>query len=817
MDKPQEWVPISLQGIEQIGVSCYNTQITHINTHVMNRFLARTLLTLNLLALPWGALAEASVQAGDSIAGLGATVRIAGVPAQAALSVQIDTPMETLTVRVTSDSKGEAIVSLKPDATEVAGTYTADVLQGTTLLGSTKFDVLPDSMDPSASELRTLQKHIDADGNDEATIIVTVADRFGNPLSGRPVTLVSSKTSDMIMAEELETDENGQQQFIVSATTPGTSTFRALDLLSGSPLLASVTVTAGETLARGNDDTILSSRSLRAQLSTFGEIDHFDVTIPRTMVAGEEASKVVVRAVDAEGNTVQDYVGTVRFDAPDDPDAVLPALGRYTFKESNLGVKEFPITLKFQTSGEQMLRVTDEEDSTIYGEAVTTVTGGSGHPAAGSTIEITNYKDGDWINSTSIVLQGKGPRLANLIVMGGEDDTEGETSGTGSFSIPVTLSSSQTEFTIRVKDDSGRYDSGPLVLKIDKAAPAISKVTYAPEKPSTGEQLLVRVETEPKLPSVTVALDGQNVNLTEGTTVGTYQGFLTVPAQPGSYQPIVTATDDAGNATEVRTMFEAGKGGLPQVQGVVAEPKTSSVLLKWQQLESGADGYRVYVGETAENFAYSLDTGRDVGQATIAGLGAGKLYYFAVTALKGDQESSQKSDIVQARVLGLQLEVTPQDASLVLKWPDLANQIPLASYILEYGVEEGKYTEHRLLSGEAKTMTLRDLLNGVTYYLRLTPVTITGDRLNDLSAMGSGTPNGQGYGTGLSDPIPFDPSNPLITTKPGTLNQTGLSSIFWYAALLIAVAGGLAAWMHQRNVRRSAAFLKLVQSQYHGS
>jgi hypothetical protein len=788
----------------------------------MRTTLSKLALSAMLLSFPWPAIAAVSVQAGDGIAGLGAAVRMTGLPSDTEIDVGVSTPEGNIQLTAESDAKGEAIVTLKPSQTEMAGIYTVTAREGTQQLGKTSFEVMPDTMDSDASDIRALQKTIEADARDQAVIVVTLRDRFGNPLQGRPVTLISSRTSDDIESDTSETDARGQQRFYVSASKEGTITLRALDLLSGAPLASSATVIAGDAYGMGGYEEEQASvparkttSRLAAQLTAFDVIDRFEITAPAVMTAGEEAPKVSVRAVDKNGNTVQDYTGTVRFDAPGDPNAVLPALGRYTFKDSDLGEKSFPITLKFSAVGQQTLRVEDEQDPTLYGEAVVTVRGGDGHSAAGEGIEITSHKDNDTVNSFEITLKGTGPKLVNLIVTGGTEDVEGETDANGLFSIPVTLDSTKTQFTLRVREESDNYASAPLNLKLDSSGPQI-QVTIAPDKPVTGEQVLVTVESEPKLAKVSVKLpEGLETLLVEMSTVpGRYQGFLTAPTEPGSYQPIVTATDASGNSTEVRTTLNVTKAGLAKVEGLQAEAKINSVLLQWQGIEGGADGYRIYVGESPADFLYTLDTGRDVSRATVAGLSAGKVYYFAATAIKDGEESTDKSDIIQSRVLGLALEVKAQDSSLVLTWPEVSSQLPLSAYLVEYGVEENTLTERRLINGELKTYTVRDLLNGVHYFVRLTPVTITGDQLTDLAASGDGTPDGSAFTAGPGDPIPFDPKNPPITKKPVVLNQTGVPPFLWWLIGSFALACAGAAWLRHRNLRHSAAFLKSVQLKY---
>jgi hypothetical protein len=102
---------------------------------------------------------------------------------------------------------------------------------------------------------------------------------------------------------------------------------------------------------------------------------HFSVSAPSSSTAGS-AFTVTVTALDANGNTVPTYTGTVHFTSSD-PSAVLPA--NYTFTSGDQGVHSFSVTLK--SAGNQTVTVTDTANSATTGSATVAVT-----PAAASTL-----------------------------------------------------------------------------------------------------------------------------------------------------------------------------------------------------------------------------------------------------------------------------------------------------------------------------------------------------------------------------------------------------------------------------------------------
>ncbi len=778
-----------------------------------------TLFGLSLL-FPLTAIAASHISATDSIAGLGMTVTVQSMTPTSTLTLVLRNPQnKESAVPVQTDASGKGTVNISGKMTQVAGTYAVEVADKTTGVASTTVAVLPETMDTTVSTLQSWTPHIAADGSDTADIRVTLRDRYGNVLAGRPVALVSSNADDIITALTPETGADGVQHFSLSSESAGTSHVRAVDLLSGNTLSSAADIQVGNALAMGGNAPVASTvdpmtgRRFYAQVSgsAFDVVDGFDITAPATLPVGEEAQKIVIRAIDKDGNTVENYVGTVLFESTD-PNATLPNFGSYTFKDRDLGQKSFSLVLTFRTPGQQIFRVKDKSDDGIAGSATIDVGGNGSTNSHGITI--SSYKDGDRVNTTNISISGKGPAYANLTVMGGVTDETGTTDGDGNFSIPITLSDAQQDFTIRVQDDTKQNDSGPLHLILDTNGPKIGTITFSPQTPSANEKVLAVVQADPGLRSMTFAIDEANISvpLTESSS-GSYQGFFDAPAG-GVYQPAITGIDDAGNKTEVRTTFTVGAESLPTVEQVTVEPRVNSVALSWNALSVPVEGYRVYVGESADNFLYTLDTGRATTKATVAGLTPGKTYFFAITAIKGEAESKEKSAVVHASPLGLTLNITPGDGALHVQWTSFTTDLPLSGFQLEYGTN-GNYIEKRTLNGGLRDFMLRDLLNGVLYNVRLIPVTVTGNKLEDLAAKGDGTPSGTGFHAGPNDPVPGNLGNTPGNVHPAPSNPgSGLPSFVWMGALALGLVGALYGWHTRKKSRTTAAFLQSIQSQY---
>lgn len=778
------------------------------------KHLIRTAAFVGIIVPPTALAAVMLQLPADAIAGLGFDLLVSGLRGNGTVAVQMETPDgDTVGLRGTADANGDATLTVKGSSTQRAGTYAFE-----TDGAEADLDVLPDAIDPVLSEIAVWTPRIHDDGDDAASVTVTLRDQYGNPLPGRIATLVSGRADDDVSAETNQTDENGEQHFAVRSYEPGTISLRAIDLLSGIPLADSATIRSGDDAVGGHaneEDEPVSrvsggSRFYYAQVAGFDVIDAFEIDAPSTLPLGEEAGKITIKAVDKDGSIVEDYVGTVVFSSTD-PDATLPNFGKYTFKERDLGRKEFPLVLKFKEPGDQTFRVEDQNDRTIFGDVTVDVTGDNPGPAGG-VITITSPKDGDTVNGASVVIQGTGPTFTNVVVLGGAADTPGSTDANGNFSIAIALRADQRDYTIRVQDEDKRYDSGPILLRLDADPPAIESITFNPPQPEENEKVLAVMKSEPGLKSAILTIRQKNTGAVQEITLlpaassGTYQAFFTAP-QPDDYQPKLLATDAAGNTAELLTTLTVGSPALLVVEGVKTEPRVNGVGISWTETDDEVDQYRVYVGEQPASFDYFLDTEKPVNNAMIAGLTPGKKYYFAVTALQGDRESD-KSAIVSATPLGLSLTATPEDQGVNLAWTEVAADTPLSHFLLEFGVEENRLTETRLLNRELTEFTLRDLLNGVEYVFRLTPVTAAGKKLTDLSAVARAAPTGSGFHPGAGDPIPFDPTlhpGALPTIAPETPGS-GLPAVLGWVGGAAVLGGGWYQLRRSAERKRTRAF-----------
>lgn len=805
------------------------------NFAIIVGFMKTHILRLSVAALgllvPFSVASQGYLTTYDSIAGLGAEVTVEELDANASYTVEIFPPRErAFSLNLKTDATGAATLLVPGTKTETAGTYEAVLKLGEEEIAETAFEILPDSVDARGSRITVRHDAIVADGHDEAEVTVSLTDSYGNVLPGRPVELIGSGDED-IEPMASETDEWGEQTFVVTTREPGQIVLRAMDMLSATVLADRAEIEADDGIG-GHTYGAQLIPSARAQSDAHDEIDRFQISVdPTRLEVNEVAKRVDIQAVDRLGRIVRDYTGTVHIFSPTDPDAVLPGIGDEagvtTFTARDRGEKSFRLLISFSHAGKQILRVEDRTNpsAVISGQAEVPVgIDVPGGTSGGNGIVITSHENGDFVADRELTLVGVAEPSALLRVMiNGLDVAEGEADQVGGFEIPLLLPESVTSiFTLRVQDAENGQDSGALSLTLDTEAPDISSITFAPEKPEEGSEVLLLVKSDPALKEVNVTIDGETLPLEENAKEpGTYQLLFTAP-EANAYQPSIRATDKAGNDTELRATLSVSPHGLPVVTNVKASGRANAVELSWDPLKGvEVDAYRIYVGEEEGNFLYTLDTERASVAATVAGLRPGTRYYFAVTALQGERESEEKSEIISTMVLGTKLAITEEAGALLLEWT-FPEETPLTSFLLEYGADKNALTERRVLNGALRAFTLRDLIDGVTYHFRLTPVATTGDILSDLAATGDGTPVafGLGFHASAPDPIPFDTldslpaSNAYHAGAPSTPGS-GLPPVAVWAGLAGALLLILFEWHRRRTLRMTVAFMKAIEERYH--
>ncbi len=794
-----------------------------------NRLCSAALIVMIFAHMPINAVAAGSctVSALDTVAGLGTQVTMSGCLGASSLSLR-GPSSAAYTQPLSVDSMGNALTLIPSKFTRTAGQY--DV----TVAGvSGSFSVTADRADNRHSTLSAAPATIRGNGKDSVTVTVVLRDAYDNPVAGRPIALISSRSSDDISGLSAHTDENGRMIWTVRATESGPMTLIPYDIVSSKQLTlrADVAVSGG------------SSAPLHSSLMAFGgdaaaeltstAIDHFELSLPQnvTEVNASELFSMNVRAMNGT-SLVRGYVGTLVVESSD-PDAELPKkgedpkspdTGRIDMRSVDQGERKLSLIFVLRKRGTQTITVYDKLDPRVKGTITLNVT--SGGSSDNQMITIRDPLDRAHIKGSPVRLQGNAPSLVNLKVKGGLGTVDTETDAEGVFRVDVPLNPDDKEVTLFVTSENGTMESEPVHLIIDNEAPIIDTISLSPAEGKTETPALLSVKSEPGLTSVTADWNGAVLTLSE-TGSGLYSTSLTAPSFAGTYDVKVTAVDSVGNSSTILTKWIVKPRQMPVVTGVKAESKPLQVALTWDKVEtSPVASYRIYIAHESDpgNFLYSISTEKPVTSAVIKDLPLGDTYQFSLTAVSPDgEESLQKSSPAVASPIGMHFSATSGKDSLLLEWTAV-NDVPLDHYILEYGTESGVYSEKRMINGQALSFMLRDLLPDITYELKLTPVTVTGKTLTDVAAVTRGTPGGDGFTPGADDPVSPEiigtlhpganirpPSIPDVPSTP----ESGVSSIVGAIVFLAAIVGGLQWRNHRRQRRTMQEFLSVMQQRYH--
>lgn len=817
---------------------------------------------------------EAHVIVDDVVAGFETRVRVTGLPSGSMSELHVISPSgEDTVIPIQADAEGMSEMFVPSRLTEEAGVYRAFVLKlQRKITSDATFEVLSGRIDARRSTISVNHALLPADGYAMTTVTVTLRDELGNPLPGRPVQLVGSRGEDFItpLRANKESDRDGRVQFSVQTRTPGEIALRAIDILSGAMLEQVGRIAAGNDLFsvggfadgaeatidgswsdsgnttasryfgnqfRGQTVEIANAASPASGISrgagerAYDVVDHFEIKVSTpTLKVRDVMPNFEIIAVDGKGKTVESYTGTVRIDTPGDPNATRPGLasdhGEATITPKARGHMSIPWSLSFSKAGEQMIVVKDET-GTISGQTMVTVTGAS-DVAENRRIRLENLHDGDTVNSRDIILHGKGPALANLNVWtvdgstpleeitAGDPDAVGETDNNGAFLMSIVLPDVE-EAVLEIMDQNERYDSGPIRLRIDANGPTL-QLRFDPEQPREGENVTIIVTSEPGLSDVTFAMLDQTITLTDvgnyddGTR---YQALFTAPDR-GNVEYTVRGRDSAGNVSETQGRLVTYGHSIPQVQNFSALPLAGGVQLSWDAIpDDTLTGYRIEAKSPEQPDAITLDTPEPTNGAAVMGLKAGNDYYFAVRALRGNEEGP-RSALVTARTLGMEITVTPQEGSLLLQWK-FHDATPLSAFVLEYGSDEAEYSEMRTLDGGMRVSTVKDLL-AQPYMIRLTPVATNGEILRDLTVTANGTPLAASAFHSSADELiqaRRAPDNALHAGAVQT-SSSGLPGPSWHLVMgltAIPVAGYL--YRRRKRMCETRAFLRQMHMRYH--
>jgi|GEM_PF-2419101 len=239
--------------------------------------------------------------------------------------------------------------------------------------------------------------------------------------------------------------------------------------------------------------------------------------------------------------------------------------------------------------------------------------------------------------------------------------------------------------------------------------------------------------------------------------------------------------------------------------GVVATAGDGQATISWDTV-SGATSYNLYMasvsGMTKSNYGFLADGMKHesvTSPFTHIGLTNGKTYYFVVTAVNANGESSESSEVSATPVLSgtappapTGVVVTPSDGQVTISWNPVSDATSYNLYMASVsGVNKNNYnslTDGMIHEAVTSPFTHTGLTNGKTYYFVVTAVNTHGESVESaqVSAMPSAStpvlPDTRLFykGDALWAVDPANPSTP-VQFDSGTIGEREIYHGAWDA------------------------------------
>jgi len=508
----------------------------------------------------------------------------------------------------TSTVTGFAETNLNSQNLKKAGEYTITAsAKGYISKNPQRFFLRHGKVSATESKIETINYKVKLE--QQADIIVTILDKYKNPIPKHKVLLTSTRPDDDIeIYGKKMTDKTGVIHFKVSSKTEGKSYYLALDQDSGITLENKVEIqyTDSEKHEEGNEANSLSflSTFLKRFIPTVqaaGEIAYYVIDSPAFFKVNEE-TEITVKAYDNTNNLLTGYLGRVEFKSSDTSSLIIPP--DYTFTESDLGEHVFKITLK--TPGSYLFTVSAIGNPSVKGEKQVIVQSDQNTEQGSLTKpQILSPPKGTperttVLSSSKIEIAGKADPEITIEIY--DQDTKlGEVLSNASnlfFFQTDELVDGRHSLKVIAKDDEGHSISSDIVsVIIDTSNPIMLReaLTIEPQQVKPGENVTFTIKTESGLDGVRIIVNQTSITLIESTSqAGTYIGTYTAPSTSGTFSVDVELKDsvsnpvlfkDQGNITVTETPEETQSVTTP-VQPITPVPSPITPV-PTQQTESG--------------------------------------------------------------------------------------------------------------------------------------------------------------------------------------------------------------------------------------
>lgn len=413
--------------------------------------------------------------------------------------------------------------------------------------------------------------------------------------------------------------------------------------------------------------TLITSLSFQVLAATAP--DAFYVSVNPNPLKPNEAVDMTVKAVQADGTVVSDYVGTVimELDGYPDPNTYdMPNNGIYQFTAQDQWSKTFSKWLVIKKSWTYKLNVITTDDESIIGSVDLVVWSGNQISSGNQKlIQILSPISGTTVEASAINIVGKSDVKRAPLQFFVDDkkiETEGETDENGNFWLYLT-NIEQWNRTIVVKtvDYQGNVlwesESLSLVYKAPIVDQYLKSFTVTPSgKINAWDTVVIDAQVDGSVRSVELRVGDMWLYPMERKSDGTFTKSLLVDT---AWVQQIDATLifewwQRTVYTDRATLDVAMVNGIGPVKIVndVADPQ--KVNVSWTPIGSPA-AYLIRYGQSKDNLSSEIKSSTP--SVTIPQLEVGKEYFFQVYATDSAWLVSGKwSDI----------------ASLTIKWQNAA-------------------------------------------------------------------------------------------------------------------------------------------------
>lgn len=634
----------------------------------------------------------------------------------------------------------------------------------------TAFKVYPDSVSATRSSIGLQKSSLPADNEETSLLTVRIADQYGNAIPNHRLTLVSSRQTDTILEAmpQATTDQYGQKVFEVSCREAGISYFTALDQQTGIILEDRAKLICFEPEAEVQSSGFGSflganifGNGESTTTTTAGPVQRFALEFigpnnqPNTAVIGSDQNYFTVTAVDASGNQVKNYNGTILIAVPNDSGALLPSEGQYTFGPKDEGEIQFSLAFQFSQLGSQKIQVVAYDPKTgqvlrnISGETEVMVVQSAdvpvdtGNDGATDTIQIKNPTEGSRhaTGNIPVTIVGESNTDYRVLVDGLEAGTLESDSDGLAFTTLAGIADGEHEMYIQ-KQEGDRSFSQTITFRVDSKAPILEDARiYPAEDIETGTVVTITVLSEGGLNTATVRLNGKEYALKEDlNTPGNYERSLTTPELPGQYAVDIILADALGNESKFLSQILLDVSSPEQLMPTTplrleATSQPESVKLEWEPSSNQNKNvalYVIYSGNSEFNLQETGSVPATKTAFTVKNLEAGREYVFAITTVDTTGKESLKSETVTARPLfadgtgdpndglhatALEVRAIAKGGAVQLAWERSAKSPEM--YVVRYGIQPKTYSSQVVVSRLENTTTIKDLIPGVAYYFRV--------------------------------------------------------------------------------------------------